>query len=92
MSGSQSEIQRGGTNTLEAGTVQEAKGKSFQYSARVLHTGGGTRGLKAAGQREAQGQRQGQTSLVNGGANCSSATKGPSYRGAAVAYAKPTAS
>lgn len=88
MSRSQSESQRGGTNTLEAGTVQEAKGKSVQCSARVLHTGSGSRCLKAAGQREAHGQRQGQTSLLNGGANGSLV----SYRGAAVAYAKPTAS
>ncbi|XP_045925830.1 LOW QUALITY PROTEIN: pro-neuregulin-3, membrane-bound isoform [Micropterus dolomieu] len=92
MSGSHSEIRRGGTNTLEAGTVQESGGKSVQYSPRVLHTGSGTRGLKAAGQRDAQGQCQGQTSLVYGGANCSLATKGPSCRGTGNAYAKPSAS
>ncbi|KAM9336279.1 pro-neuregulin-3, membrane-bound isoform [Symphorus nematophorus] len=92
MSGSHSEIHRGGTNTLEAGTVQESEGKSVQYPARVLHTGSGTRGLKAAGQREAQGQCQGQASLAYGGANCSLATKGPSCRGTGNAYAKPSAS
>ncbi|XP_051274111.1 pro-neuregulin-3, membrane-bound isoform [Dicentrarchus labrax] len=92
ISGSHSESQRRGTNTPEAGTVRESEGKSVQYSARVLHTGSGTRGLKAAGQREAQGQCQGQTSLVYGGANCSLATKGPSCRGTGNAYAKPSAS
>ncbi|TMS22324.1 Pro-neuregulin-3, membrane-bound isoform, partial [Larimichthys crocea] len=92
ISGSQSDIQRSGTNTLQAGTVQESDGRSVQYPARVLHTGSGTRGLKAAGQREAQGQCQGQTSLVYGGANCSLATKGPSCRGNGNAYAKPSAS
>lgn len=92
ISGSHSEIQRGGTDTLEAGTVQKSEGKSVQYSARVVHTGSGTRGLKAAGQRESQGQCQGQTSLVYGGANCSLATKGPSCRGTGNAYAKPSAS
>lgn len=74
MSGSQSEIHGGGTNTLKAGTVQA------------------TRGLKEAGQREAQGQCQGQTSLMYEGANCSLATKGPSCRGTGNAYSKPFAS
>lgn len=92
MFGSHSKVHRGGTNTLEAGTVRESEGKSVQYSARVLHTGSGTRGLKAAGQREAQGSCQGQASLVYGGANCSLATKGPSCRGTGNAYAKPSAS
>ncbi|XP_034415292.1 pro-neuregulin-3, membrane-bound isoform [Cyclopterus lumpus] len=92
MSGSQSEIHRGGTNTLEAGTAQESEGNCVQYSARVLHTGGGTRGPKAAGQREAQGQCQGQTSLLCGGANFSLANKGPSCRGTGNAYARPSAS
>ncbi|XP_071318833.1 pro-neuregulin-3, membrane-bound isoform isoform X1 [Trachinotus anak] len=90
MSGSHSEIHRGGTNTLEAGTVQERK--SIQFSAGVQHTGSGARGLKAAGQREAQGLCQGQTSLAYGGANCSLATKGPSCRGTGNAHAKPSAS
>lgn len=92
MSGSHSEIHCGGTNTLEAGTVLESERKSVQYSARVLHTGSGTRGLKAAGQREAQGPSQGQTSLVYGRANISLATKGPSCRGTGNAYARPSAS
>ncbi|GAA6214266.1 pro-neuregulin-3, membrane-bound isoform-like [Lates japonicus] len=92
MSGSHSEIHRGGTNTLETGAVQESEWKSVQYPARALHTGSGTRGLKAVGQREAQGQCQGQTSLVYGCANCSLATKGPSCRGTGNAYAKPSAS
>ncbi|XP_041671030.1 pro-neuregulin-3, membrane-bound isoform [Cheilinus undulatus] len=77
----------GSTNTLEA-----REGKSVQNPARVQHTDGRSRGLTAAGQREAQGQCQGQTSLVFGGANCSLATKGPSCRGAGNAYAKPSAS
>ncbi|KAI3365252.1 hypothetical protein L3Q82_010344 [Scortum barcoo] len=92
MSRSHGEIHRGGTNTLEAGTARESEGKSVRDSARVLHTGSGTRGLKAAGQREAQGQCQGQTSLAYGGANCFLATKGPSCRGMGNAFAKPPAS
>ncbi|CAJ1081040.1 pro-neuregulin-3%2C membrane-bound isoform [Xyrichtys novacula] len=87
MSGSHGEIPRGGTNIPEA-----REGKSGQNPARVLHTGGSSRGLKAAGQREAQGQCQGQTPLVFGGANHSLATKGPSCRGTGNAYAKPSAS
>ncbi|KAM3591762.1 uncharacterized protein V6R79_006875 [Siganus canaliculatus] len=90
MSGSQSELQYGDTNTLEA--VQKSEGKSVQYSARVVHTGNGTRGIKAAGQRETQGRCQGQGSLVYGGANCSLATKGPGCRGTGHAYAKPSTS
>ncbi|XP_069011668.1 LOW QUALITY PROTEIN: pro-neuregulin-3, membrane-bound isoform [Embiotoca jacksoni] len=85
MFGSYSEIQYGGTNTHEAGIVQESEGRSVQYSARVLHTVSGTTGL-----REAQGQCQGQTSLVHGGPNL--AAKGPSCRGTGNAYAKPSAS
>ncbi|KAM4524790.1 pro-neuregulin-3, membrane-bound isoform [Odontesthes bonariensis] len=92
MSGSHSEIHHRGKNTLEAETVQESEGESVQYSTRILHTGSGTRGLKAAGQREVEGQCQGQTSLVNGGANCLLATKGPSCRGTGNTYAKPSAS
>ncbi|KAA8581548.1 hypothetical protein FQN60_003129 [Etheostoma spectabile] len=92
MSGSQSEIHRGDTNTLEAGAVQESEGKSVQYSARVLLTGGGTRGLKAAGQREAQGLCQDQMSLVYGSAKYSLATKGPSCTGTGNAYVKPSTS
>ncbi|CAI5658896.1 unnamed protein product [Oreochromis niloticus] len=89
-SGSHSEIHHGGTNTLETKTARESEGKSVQYSPRVLHTGSGTRGWKAAGQREARGQSQGQTSLVYGGANL--ATKGPICRGIGNTYAKPSAS
>lgn len=92
ISGSQSEIHGGGTNTLEAGTLQESEGKSVQFSPRFLPPGNGTRGLKAAGQREAPGLCQGQTSLVYGGATCSLATKGPNCRGTGNAYAKPFAS
>ncbi|KAM6898600.1 pro-neuregulin-3, membrane-bound isoform [Lycodopsis pacificus] len=92
MSGSQSEIHHGGTKTLEAGTVQESEGNRVQYSAGVLHTGGGTRGLKAAGQREAMGQCHGQMSLVCGGAHFSLASKGPSCRGTGNADARPSAS
>lgn len=89
-SGSHSEIRRDGTNTLEMKTAQESEVKSVQYSPRGLHTGSGTRESEAAGQREAQGQCQGQTSLVYGGANL--ATKGPSCRGTGNTYAKPSAS
>ncbi len=92
MSVSQCEMQHDGTKTIKAGSLQESEGKSVQYSPGALHTGSGTRGLKATGQREAQGQCQGQTSLVCGGANCSLATKGPSCRGTGNAYAKPSAS
>ncbi|XP_037610628.1 pro-neuregulin-3, membrane-bound isoform [Sebastes umbrosus] len=93
MSGSHSEIHRSGTNNLDAGTAQESGGKSVQYSARVVHTGGsGSTGSKAAGQREAQGRCQGQMSLAYGGANYSFATKGPSCRGTGNAYARPSAS
>lgn len=93
ISGSQSKIHGGGTNTLDAGTLQESEAKTVQFSPRILPPGNnGTRGLKAAGQREAQGQCQGQTSLVYIGANCSFATKGPSCRGTVNAYAKPFAS
>uniref|UniRef100_A0A8C7YJJ9 Neuregulin 3b n=1 Tax=Oryzias sinensis TaxID=183150 RepID=A0A8C7YJJ9_9TELE len=46
----------------------------------VLHTSSGSRGLKAAGQREIQGQSQGQTPPLYGGANCFLA-KGASCRG-----------
>nr|XP_020460905.1 pro-neuregulin-3, membrane-bound isoform-like isoform X2 [Monopterus albus] len=92
MSGSHPEIHHSGTNTLEAGTVQESEGKMIQYSARVLHTDSGSPDLKTAGQRETQGQCQDQTSLVYRGANCSLATKGSSCRGPGNAYAKPSAS
>ncbi|AWP17718.1 putative pro-neuregulin-3 membrane-bound [Scophthalmus maximus] len=92
MSGPHGEIHHGGTNTLETGTVQESERKGVQYSARVMHAGSGTRGSKAAGQREAQGQCQGQTSLVYGGANCPLAARGPSCRGTGNAHSKPSAS
>ncbi|XP_034426478.1 pro-neuregulin-3, membrane-bound isoform isoform X1 [Hippoglossus hippoglossus] len=92
MSGSHNEIHHGGRNTLETGSVQESEWQSVQYSARALHTGSGTRGSKAVGQREARGQCQGQASLVYGGANCSLATRGPSCRGTGNAHAKPSTS
>lgn len=91
MSGSHSEINHTGTNTQEDGTVLESGWKSVQYSTRDLHTSSGTRGLKAAGQREIQGQCQGQTSSVYEGAYCFLA-KGPSCRGTGNTYAKPSAS
>ncbi|KAM9837934.1 pro-neuregulin-3, membrane-bound isoform [Aulostomus maculatus] len=78
-SGSHSELHT--ANALKAGTAQESEWGSVQYSSRVLHTGGGCRGLKAAGQREAQGPCQGQTSRVYS-----------SCRGAGNAYDKPSAS
>lgn len=87
--------------------VQELKQKSLSSPMKIsgsqceIHGSGtntleagtvqGTRGLKAAGQREAQGQSQGQTSLMYAGANRSLA-KGPSCRATANAYAKPFAS
>ena len=92
MSGSLHEIHHGGRNTLETGSVQELEWQSVQYSARALHTGGGTRGSKAVGQREARGQCPGQTSLVHGGANCSLATRGPGCRGTGSTDAKPSTS
>ncbi|XP_076008273.1 pro-neuregulin-3, membrane-bound isoform [Genypterus blacodes] len=76
---------------LEAVTVQESEGNAVCYSPRVLHTGGGSRGLKAAFQREAQGHCQGQASLLYAGANCSLATEG-SNRGFGNTCAKPSAS
>lgn len=90
LSGSHSEIHHGGKNTLEDETVQESEGGRVQYSAEVLHTG--NRGLKAAGQKEVQGQFQGQTSLANSGANCFLAAQGPSCRGTGATSAKPSAS
>lgn len=90
MTTSHSKIHHGGTNTLEAATEQETKGKSVQYSARVLHTGGVTRGLKAAGRRDARGP--GPTSLGYGGAICSLAADAPGCRGSGNAHAKPSAS
>ncbi|XP_071391727.1 uncharacterized protein [Centroberyx affinis] len=92
VSGSHTELLCGGTNTLVAVTMLESEGKSIQYSPRLLHTANGARGLKAAGQKETQGQYQGQTSLVYGGANCSLTAKGPSSRGTGNACAKPPAS
>ncbi|KAM8837164.1 pro-neuregulin-3, membrane-bound isoform [Spinachia spinachia] len=92
MPGSLSKPHRGGTESLEAGSVQEPEGNRLQYSATAPRTGGGTRGLKAAGQREAQGQCQGKTSHVCGGANFSLASKAPSCRGTGSAYARPSAS
>ncbi|XP_041830276.1 pro-neuregulin-3, membrane-bound isoform [Melanotaenia boesemani] len=92
ISGSHCEIHHGGTYTLEDGTVQESEKKNVTFSARVLHTGSGTRGLKAAGQREVKGYCQGQTSLPHGGGNCLLATKGPSCRGSGNTYVKPSAS
>ncbi|XP_058477775.1 pro-neuregulin-3, membrane-bound isoform isoform X1 [Solea solea] len=91
-SGSHSEIHRSGPNTPENGIVQESEWKSVQYSARVLHTGNEATGLKADGQREAQGQCQGQTSPVYGGANNSLATRGLSCRGSGNAHAEPSTS
>ncbi|KAM6897012.1 uncharacterized protein nrg3b [Xenentodon cancila] len=91
MSGSHSKSHHNGANTLEDGTLQELGRKSVQYSTRALHTTSGTRGLKAAGQREIQGQCQGQTSSLYGGAYCFLA-KGPSCRGTGNTYAKPSAS
>lgn len=81
----------GSHRELEAVTVQESEGKGIYYSPRVLHTGGGSRGFKAAFQREAPGHCRGQAPLVYGGANCSSAAEG-SDRGAGNARAKPSAS
>lgn len=65
---------------------------SAQHPAKVEHTGTGTTGLKAAGQREAQGRCQGQTNLVFEGANCSLAANGPSCRASGTGSARPSAS
>ncbi|XP_062269678.1 pro-neuregulin-3, membrane-bound isoform isoform X2 [Platichthys flesus] len=92
MSGSPGEIHHGVRNTLETGSVQESEWQSVQCAARPLHTGSGTRGSAAVGQREALGRCQGPTSLVHGGANCSLATRGPSCRGTGNASAKPSTS
>lgn len=94
MYGSHSESHRGGTNTLEAEveTELESDGKAVQYLAGAAHTGSGTSGVKVEGQREVQGQCQGQTSLANRRANSFLATKGPSCRGTGNTYAKPSAS
>ncbi|XP_005804447.2 pro-neuregulin-3, membrane-bound isoform-like [Xiphophorus maculatus] len=94
MYGSHSESRRGGTNTLEAEaeTEPESDGKGVQYLAGAAHTGSGTSGVKVEGQREVQGQCQGQTSLANRRANSFLATKGPSCRGTGNTYAKPSAS
>ncbi|XP_021163579.2 pro-neuregulin-3, membrane-bound isoform [Fundulus heteroclitus] len=94
MSGSYSKSHHGGTNTLEAEaeTVLESEGKGVRYVAGAVHTGSGTRGVKVAGQREVQGQCQGQTSLANRRANSFLATDAPSCRGTGNTYAKPSAS
>ncbi|XP_047464797.1 pro-neuregulin-3, membrane-bound isoform [Mugil cephalus] len=92
MPGSRAEIHHRGTDALGAGAAREPEGESVQHPARVVHTGAGARGWKAAGQREAWGQCQGQTPLVYGAANCFPASKGPSCRGAGPAHAKPSAS
>ncbi|XP_032430341.1 pro-neuregulin-3, membrane-bound isoform [Xiphophorus hellerii] len=94
MYGSLSESRRGGTNTLEAEaeTEPESDGKGVQYLAGAAHTGSGPSGVKVEGQREVQGQCQGQTSLANRRANSFLATKGPSCRGTGNTYAKPSAS
>lgn len=89
VSRSHSELLCGGPNALTAVTVLESEVKTIQYSPRLIHTNNGARGLKAAGQRETQGQCQGQTSFVYGGTGRS---KGPSTRGTGNACAKPSAS
>ncbi|XP_029933886.1 pro-neuregulin-3, membrane-bound isoform [Myripristis murdjan] len=88
VSRSHSELLCGGPNALTAVTVLESEVKTVQYSPRLIHTDNGARGLKA-GQRETQGQCQGQTSFVYGGTGRS---KGPSTRGTGNACAKPSAS
>ncbi|TNN50275.1 hypothetical protein EYF80_039500 [Liparis tanakae] len=90
--GKKSGSRSGGTDTPEGGAARESEGNRVQHSARVLHTVGGTRGPKAAGQREARGRCHGQASLLSGGANFSSAGNGPSCRGSGTAYAGPSAS
>ncbi|XP_024141586.1 pro-neuregulin-3, membrane-bound isoform isoform X1 [Oryzias melastigma] len=71
-----------GSQSVIPHSVPEAEsgGNGVRNPARVPHTSSGSRGLKAAGQREIQGQSQGQTPPSYGGANCFLA-KGPSCRG-----------
>lgn len=80
------------TNTHETGSMLKPDENSAQHPAKVEHTGTGTTGLKAAGQREAQGRCQGQTNLVFEGANCSLAANGPSCRASGTGSARPSAS
>ncbi|XP_015230701.1 PREDICTED: pro-neuregulin-3, membrane-bound isoform-like [Cyprinodon variegatus] len=94
MSGPHSECHHGGTNTLkaEAEMVQQSEGKGIQYLAGAVHTASATRSVKVEGQREVQGQCQGQTSPSHRRANSFLATKGLSCRGTGNTYAKPSAS
>ncbi|XP_029702078.1 pro-neuregulin-3, membrane-bound isoform isoform X2 [Takifugu rubripes] len=72
-------------NTLEDETVPKSDGKRFQLSSQILPPGS----LQAAGHKEAQGQRQGQTRLMNAGTDT---TKGPRCRGTGNPSAGPFAS
>ncbi|RVE59488.1 hypothetical protein OJAV_G00189020 [Oryzias javanicus] len=73
VNGSHSAIPHGGPEA-------ESGGNGVRNTAGAPHTSSGSRGLKAAGQREIQGQSQGQTPPSYGGENCFLA-KGPSCRG-----------
>lgn len=72
-----------GLNPLENKTVQESDEKRVKFSSQVLPPGSRTRGLQA------QGQRHGQTRLVNTATN---STKGPGCRGPGKPSAGPFAS
>lgn len=73
----------GGLNPLENKTVQELDEKRVTFSSQVLPPGNRTRGLQA------QGQRHGQTRLMNTGTN---STKGHGCRGTGKPSAGPFAS
>lgn len=72
-------------NTLKGETAPKSVEKRLQLSSQILPAGS----LQAAGRKEAQGQRQGQTRLMNAGAD---ATKGPRCRGTGNPSAGPSAS
>lgn len=76
-------------NTLEEETMPKSDEKRVQFSSQALQPGSTPGGLQAASQKEAQGQCQGQTRLINAGENT---TKGPSCRGIRNPSAGPFAS
>lgn len=73
----------GGLGPLENKTVLESDDKKVKFSSQVLPPGSRTRGLQA------QGQRHGQTRLMNAGTN---STKGLGCRGTGKPSAGPFAS
>lgn len=73
----------GGLNPLENKTVQESDEKMVKFPSQVLPPDSRTRGLQA------QGQRHGQTRLMN---TVTNSTKGPGCRGTGNPSARPFAS